>query len=75
MAAVLGVGVEVLGRVEPVGRGRGRFGAEAPPASAASTPEARTGVEPMLTRLTPAPPSATATPTMAQSWARRLNFW
>ena len=34
------------------------------------------GVEPMLTSATPgsSPPTA-ATPTIAQSWARRLNFW
>ena len=36
---------------------------------------ARTGVEPMFTSATPgsSPPTA-ATPTIAQSWARRLNF-
>ena len=29
----------------------------------------------VVSALTPAPPPDTATPTMAQSWARRLNFW
>ena len=49
---------------------------DAPPASAASTAVARTGVEPMFTRPMPVVPLRTAaTPTMAQSWARRLNFW
>ena len=37
---------------------------------------ARSGVDPMLTRATPVVPLRTAaTPTMAQSRARRLNFW
>ena len=41
-----------------------------------STAVARSGVEPMLTRPIPVVPLRTAaTPTMAQSWARRLNFW
>ena len=57
--------------------------ADAPPARASSTAVARTGVDAMLTSATPAPPPldpdpdplTAATPTMAQSWARRLNFW
>ena len=50
---------------------------DAPPASADATLVARIGVEPMLTRPTPASPlrRQAATPTIAQSWARRLNFW
>ena len=46
---------------------------EAPPASAASTLRARNGVGPMLVRPTCTTPStrAAATPTVAQSWARR----
>jgi hypothetical protein len=46
---------------------------EAPPARAASTAAARSGVPPMLTRATLRP--WTATPTMAQSMARWVNFW
>ena len=48
---------------------------DAPLRSADSTPSARTGVEPMFTSATPgvSPPTA-ATPTIAQSCARRLNF-
>ena len=50
--------------------------AEAPSASAASTAAARSGTEPMFTRPIDVEPLRTATtPTIAQSWARRLNFW
>ncbi len=44
-----------------------------PAASARSTPAARTGTEPMFTRATR--PPCTATPTIAQSMARLVNFW
>ena len=49
--------------------------AVAPDRRAASTADARTGVLPMFTSATPgrSPPTA-ATPTIAQSWARRVNF-
>ena len=53
VAAVLGAGVEVRGRIEPVGGVGGRLGAEAPPASASSTALARRGTGPMLTSATP----------------------
>src|ERR1035437_3656441 len=46
---------------------------DAPPASASSTAMARIGVDAMLTRPTESP--CTATPTMAQSMARLVNFW
>src|SRR5688500_3040937 len=48
----------------------------APPASASSTPEARSGVSPMFVSATAAEPfcCTAATPTIAQSIARRLNF-
>src|SRR5215831_1081638 len=44
-----------------------------PAASARSTPPARAGTEPMFTRATR--PPCTATPTIAQSMARLVNFW
>ena len=50
--------------------------ADAPRASAASTAAARIGTEPMFTSATPgSSPVTAATPTIAQSCARRLNFW
>ena len=49
---------------------------DAPVASALATWVARMGVEPMLTSPMPAVVSLrqAATPTMAQSWARRVDF-
>ena len=63
-----GVGRGLLGRV-----GRRRAAGERGGLTAAAS----TGVEPMLTSATPLSPLLrhAATPTMAQSWARRLNFW
>ena len=78
VGAVLDAGVEVGLRV---GLGGGLLGGvgDRRPARPAPTPTlvARIGVEPMLTRPTPASPLRrhAATPTIAQSWARRLNFW
>src|SRR5215467_11582345 len=46
---------------------------DAPDASAFSTAVARSGVDPMLTSATACP--CTATPTIAQSIARLVNFW
>ncbi len=79
VAAVLGRGVEVAGRLGALvgpGRGVGR-----PPSPTAGRPRPRrpaAAATPMLTRPTPGPPapsvSTAATPTIAQSWARRLNF-
>ena len=60
----------------PTAASRAASAAVAPWASAVSTAVARSGVEPMLTSATWVPPFtrvATA-PTIAQSWARRLNF-
>ena len=55
--------------------------AEAPLTSAVSAPAARSGVPPMFTSATAAEvtvplsrPSTAATPTVAQSWARRRNL-
>ncbi len=50
---------------------------DAPCERAFDTLVARIGVDPMLTSPTPLSPlrRQAATPTMAQSWARRLNFW
>ena len=77
VATELGRRVEIgrwLGAVARGGRGVGRR--RAARAAPTSTPSARTGVEPMFTSATPgASPPTAATPTIAQSCARRLNFW
>src|SRR5947207_2549564 len=49
---------------------------DAPPATASSTATARSGVVPMFTSATRVSSFRTAmAPTIAQSWARRWNFW
>ena len=76
VAAELGRRVEVGRRLGAVAGGVGGVGRRRAAAQRAPRPRsARTGVEPMLTSATPgsSPPTA-ATPTIAQSCARRLNF-
>ena len=78
VGAVLDAGVEVGLGLGVVGRVLGRVRRRWPRRRARrSTAVARIGVEPMFTRPTPELPlfRTAATPTMAQSWARRLNFW
>ena len=77
MRAVLGRRVEVGRRLGADGGfARAASAADAPCVSAFSTAVARSGVEPMLTSATWVPPftRAATAPTIAQSWARRLNF-
>ena len=78
VGAVLDGGVEVGLRLGAVGRLLGRVGGRRARRPAPRPRRRRSsGVEPMLTRPTPvrAVARTAATPTMAQSWARRLNFW
>ena len=75
MPAVLGVGVEILRWIDIVTRNRGRVGpcATGKPRFDASVAHRSC---PMFTRATfGSGPSITAAPTIAQSCARRLNFW
>ncbi len=76
MGAVLGVAVEVRGRRQALGGPLADASAGlAPAASASSTPRDRTGWSSMLTSATRGVPFMTAaTPTIAQSWARRVSF-
>ena len=71
--AVAGAGVVVGGRAGPLGGLGGGVAGGGPPASACSVAAARSGAGPMFTRPTERP--CTATPTMAQSMPRLVNFW
>src|SRR5580700_2111712 len=65
-----------LGGSVPTSARMAASGADAPLTTASSTAVARRGVDPMLMSAMPVVPLRTAaTPTIAQSWARRLNFW
>ena len=77
VAAVLGGGVEIAGGLGALGGHLGRIGGRGALGQRLLHARARSGVVPMLTRPTPeaVPFCQAATPTMAQSWARRLNFW
>ena len=74
MLAVAAAGVDVIGRAGALGGVRGGV-APARPRRPAPAPPRRPapGCWPMLTRATARP--CTATPTMAQSMARLVNFW
>ena len=72
VAAVLLVGGDVGGRVGALVGQRGGVRDRRARASAASVADARSGVAPMLASATR--PSTTATATIAQSFARRVNF-
>ena len=73
MLAVIAVGVDVLGRVGALGGQRGRVRDAGPPGQRLLGSRARSGTAPMLASAI-RPPEA-ATPTIAQSLARRMNFW